>query len=35
MAGASSHRYVELRGKKQPITLTKMPFVEQKYYRGP
>jgi aminomethyltransferase len=27
--------YVMLRKKKQPITITKMPFVPQNYYRGP
>ena len=27
--------YVMLRKKKQPITITRMPFVPQSYYRGP
>ena len=27
--------FVELRKKKQTITITKMPFVPQNYYRGP
>ena len=25
----------EVRGKTQSLTVTKMPFVEQRYYRGP
>ncbi|MFC6673050.1 glycine cleavage system aminomethyltransferase GcvT [Marinobacterium aestuariivivens] len=26
--------YAEVRGKKLPMTVSKMPFVEQRYYRG-
>ena len=25
----------QVRGKKQPLTVTKMPFVPSNYYRGP
>jgi len=32
---AGTELYVMLRKKKQPITITKMPFVPQNYYRGP
>ena len=32
---AGTELFVELRKKKQTITLTKMPFVPQNYYRGP
>jgi hypothetical protein len=32
---AGTELYVTLRKKQQAITLTKMPFVEQRYYRGP
>jgi len=32
---AGTELEVELRGKKKVITLTKMPFVQQNYYRGP
>uniref|UniRef100_A0A7S4FCK3 Aminomethyltransferase n=1 Tax=Chrysotila carterae TaxID=13221 RepID=A0A7S4FCK3_CHRCT len=32
---AGTELFAEVRGKKQKIVITKMPFVEQKYYRGP
>ena len=32
---AGTELYVTLRKKQQPITITKMPFVPQNYYRGP
>ena len=32
---AGTELFVELRKKKQTITITKMPFVPQNYYRGP
>ena len=32
---AGTELYVMLRKKKQTITVTKMPFVPQNYYRGP
>ena len=32
---AGTELQVEVRNKKQSITVTKMPFVEQHYYRGP
>jgi len=32
---AGTELFVELRKKKQTITVTKMPFVPQNYYRGP
>jgi len=32
---AGTELYVMLRKKKQTITITKMPFVPQNYYRGP
>jgi len=31
---AAAELFAEVRGKKQSIMITKMPFVEQKYYRG-
>ena len=35
MQKAGTELEVEVRGKKSKITITKMPFVEQRYYRGP
>jgi aminomethyltransferase len=32
---AGTELSVEVRGKKQPLTVTKMPFVPSNYYRGP
>jgi len=32
---AGTELFVMLRKKQQKITITKMPFVEQRYYRGP
>lgn len=32
---AGTELFVTLRKKKQSIVITKMPFVEQRYYRGP
>lgn len=33
-AAAGAEVEIELRGKSRPATITKMPFVEQRYYRG-
>jgi len=35
LAKADTPLFVEVRGKKQPMTITKMPFVPANYYRGP
>jgi len=35
LAKIGTELYVKLRKKTQPITITKMPFVPQNYYRGP
>jgi aminomethyltransferase len=35
LAKAGTELSVEVRGKKQPLTITKMPFVPSNYYRGP
>ena len=32
---AGTELFVTLRKKQQTITITKMPFVPQNYYRGP
>ena len=35
LAQVGTELYVTLRKKKQAVTITKMPFVPQNYYRGP
>ena len=35
LAKAGTELFAEVRGKQQKILVTKMPFVEQNYYRGP
>jgi len=34
MMKAGTELYAQVRGKKSTVTITKMPFVEQRYYRG-
>ncbi|MFV0478938.1 MAG: glycine cleavage system aminomethyltransferase GcvT [Parahaliea sp.] len=35
LAGLGNTVYAEVRGKRLPMTVSRMPFVSQRYYRGP